>query len=71
MRGQRAPLVGKVSMEKTAVNVSHIPNVQAGDEVVLLGKQGTDEISADEIANWMGTINYEVVTSILARAERS
>lgn len=71
VRGQRAPLVGRVSMEKTAVNVSHIPNVQAGDEVVLLGKQGSDEISADEIANWMGTINYEVVTSILARAERS
>ena len=71
VRGQRAPLVGRVSMEKTTVNVSHIPHVQAGDEVVLLGKQGTDEISADEIANWMGTINYEVVTSILARAERS
>ena len=66
----RAPLVGRVSMEKTAVNVSHIAGVRAGDEVVLLGKQGDDEISADEIADWLGTINYEVVTSLSARVPR-
>lgn len=70
IRGTRAPLVGRVSMEKTTVNVSHISGVQAGDEVVLLGKQGDDEISADEIADWLGTINYEVVTSISARNPR-
>jgi len=64
VRGQRAPLVGRVSMEKTTVNVSHISGARAGDEVVLLGKQGDDEISAEEIAAWVGSINYEVVTSI-------
>lgn len=70
IHGRRAPLVGRVSMEKTTVNVSHIPGVRAGDEVVLLGKQGDDEISADEIADWLETINYEVVTSISARHPR-
>ena len=71
VRGQRAPLVGRVSMEKTTINVSHIPGAKAGDEVVLLGKQGDDEISADEIAAWLGSINYEVVTSIAPRAPRA
>ena len=71
VRGQRAPLVGRVSMEKTTINVSHIPGAQAGDEVVLLGKQGDGEISADEIAAWLGSINYEVVTSIATRATRN
>ena len=58
-------------MEKVTIDVSHVPGVRAGDEVVLLGKQGDDEISADEIARWLGTINYEVVTSIAPRTPRS
>lgn len=71
VRGLRAPLVGRVSMDKVTVNVSHIPDVQMGDEVVLLGKQGGDEISADEIAEWIGSINYDVVTSIAPRVPRT
>jgi len=71
IRGKRAPLIGRVSMEKTTVNVTNIRDVSVGDEVVLLGKQGDDEITADEIARWLGTINYEVVTSILPRIPRS
>lgn len=71
VRGQRAPVVGRVSMEKTIVNVSHIVGAQASDEVVLLGKQGDDEISAEEIAAWIGSINYEVVTSVAPRIPRS
>lgn len=70
IQGQRAPLVGRVSMEKCAVNVSHIPNVSVGDEVVLLGAQGEDAIWSEEIAEWLGTINYEVVTQILPRQPR-
>lgn len=70
VQGERAQLVGRVSMEKAAINVSHIPGARAGDEVVLLGRQGGDEISADEIAGWIGSINYEVVTSIAPRAPR-
>jgi alanine racemase len=57
-------------MEKTTVNVTHIDGVSVGDEVVLLGEQGDDVITADEVAGWWGTINYEVVTSILPRVPR-
>ena len=70
IRGKRAPLIGRVSMEKTTINVSHIPNARAGDEVVLMGRQGDEEISADEIADWLGTVHYEIVTSIAPRAPR-
>ncbi len=70
IRGQRAPLVGRVSMEKSAVNVTHIPDVRVGDEVVLLGAQGDEIITAEMAAEWLGTISYEVVTTILPRAPR-
>jgi len=71
IRGQRAPLVGRVSMEKITVNVSHIADVKVGDEAVLLGRQGADRISADEIAGWIRSNNYEVVTSIAPRLPRA
>ena len=71
VHGRRVPIVGRVSMEKTTISVTDVPEVSIGDEVVLLGKQGDDEITADEIAHWLGTINYEVITSILARLPRS
>ncbi len=71
IHGRRAPLVGRVSMEKITINVSHIPGAQAGDEVVLLGAQGEDRISAEEIAGWIGSNNYELVTSIAPRLPRT
>ncbi len=70
IRGQRAPIVGRVCMDQFVVKVSHIPNVQQHDEVVLLGRQGDDEISAEKVAAWAETINYEVTTSILPRVTR-
>lgn len=70
VHGQRAPLVGRVSMEKIAVNVTHIPGVTVGDEVVLLGRQGDEMIRAEDVAEWLGTINYEVSTTILVRVPR-
>lgn len=70
IHGQKAPIIGRVSMEKCAVNVTHINNVLAGDEVVLLGQQGDEAITAEMVAEWLDTINYEVVTSILPRAPR-
>ena len=71
VRGKRAPLVGRVSMEKTTINVTHIPNARAGDEVALMGRQGDEEIGADEIAGWLGTVSYELVTTISPRVPRS
>jgi alanine racemase len=70
VRGQRAPIVGRVCMDQTMINVSHIPNVRVGDEVVLIGSQGDDAITAEEVADWLGTVNYEVVSEILARVPR-
>jgi alanine racemase len=70
VRGQHAPIVGRVCMDQTMINVSHIPNVRVGDEVVLIGRQGDDEITAEEVAGWLGTVNYEVVSEILARVPR-
>ncbi len=70
VKGQRAPLVGRVSMDQSAINVTHIPNVRQGDEVVLIGRQGSQEITAEEVATNLGTINYEVVSELLARIPR-
>ena len=52
------------------IDVSDIPGVRIGDEVVLIGPQGADRISAEEVANRLGTINYEVVSAILPRVPR-
>ena len=70
IHGQRAPIVGTVCMDQTMINVTHIPRVRVGDEVVLIGPQGDDRITAEEAAGWLGTINYEVVSEILARVPR-
>ena len=70
VRGKRAPVVGRVSMDLTTVDVTDIRKVQQGDEVVLLGRQGAAEISADEMAAWANTISYEIFTSIGARVPR-
>jgi alanine racemase len=68
--GQRAPVAGRVCMDLTMIDVTDIRNVKQGDEVVLLGRQGTAEVSADEIAAWANTISYEILTSISARVPR-
>ncbi len=70
VRGQVAPIIGRVSMEKTTLNVTHIPDVTIGDEVVLIGTQGDLSIRADDIARRIGTISYEVLCSIIPRAPR-
>src|SRR5699024_11723003 len=51
--GKRAKIIGSISQDQTLINVTDIPGISAGDEVVLLGKQGKDEITAREVAGWM------------------
>jgi alanine racemase len=70
VRGIRAPVVGRISMDLTTIDVTDIAEVQQGDEVVLLGRQGAAMISADEMAAWANTISYEIFTSIGARVPR-
>jgi alanine racemase len=68
--GQRAPIVGRISMDQTVVDVTEIAEVAAGEEVILLGRQGTEIITAEDHARWAGTIPWEIFTSIAARVER-
>jgi alanine racemase len=70
VRGHRAPIVGRVCMDQTMLDVTAIPDVRQGDEVVLIGEQGSERISAEDVAERLGTINYEVVSEILARVPR-
>jgi alanine racemase len=64
IHGQRAPVCGRVSMNLMTIDVTDIPTVQPGDEVVLLGRQEQGAITAEEMAEWLGTIHYEVTTRI-------
>jgi len=64
VEGQRKPIAGRVTMNLTAVDLGPTTNAKPGDEAVLLGQQGNAAIGADEIADWRGTISYEVLTNI-------
>ena len=70
LRGCRAPVVGRVCMDQVMVDVGHIPGVREGDEAVLIGRQGGEEIPADEVAAKLGTINYEVTCMVSYRVPR-
>lgn len=70
IRGKRAPLRGNVSMGMMVVDVTEIKDVRAGDEAVLIGEQGAETVTADELANLAGTINYEIVTRINPYSKR-
>ena len=70
VRGIRAPIVGRVCMDLTMIDVGQVADVQVNDEVVILGRQGKEEITADAVAGLLQTINYEVVSSITSRVEK-
>lgn len=70
IRGQRCPVRGRVCMDQMVVDVSHVPGVVQGDEAVLVGKQGGEEITVEELANLAGTIPYEILTGIGRRVTR-
>ena len=70
VNGVRAPIIGRVCMDLTMIDVGHVPGVRLEDEVVLLGSQGEETISADEIAEQVGTINYEIVSSLTSRVQK-
>jgi alanine racemase len=70
IRGQRAPIVGAVCMDMCMIDVTDVSGARTGDEVVLIGRQGNDDITVAEVARKLGTISYEVITQILARVPR-
>jgi alanine racemase len=70
VRGRRAPLIGAVSMDAITLDVTDVPGVRVGDVVTLIGTDGDERITAEEVGAWSGTISYEVLTSIGPRVER-
>jgi alanine racemase len=70
VRGQRVPIVGRVCMDLTMLDVGAVKDVQVGDEAVIFGSQGQAGIPADEVARALGTINYEIVCAVSARVPR-
>jgi alanine racemase len=68
--GVRCPVVGGVCMDQIVVDLGPNGNARIGDEAVLFGRQGDDEISANELADLSGTINYELVTAVSTRVPR-
>ena len=70
IRGCRAPIVGRVCMDQLMVDVTHIPDVEAGDVVTIFGTDGEEEITADEVAEKARTIGYELVCGIAPRVPR-
>ncbi len=64
IEGQRAPVCGRICMNMMMVDVTHLPHVQVGSVATLLGADGDERVSAEQLASWMGTINYEVVSRI-------
>jgi alanine racemase len=70
IKGHRAPVVGRVCMDQCMVKLDDIPDPRVGDEVILIGKQGDQEISANQVANTWQTINYEVTCGISSRVPR-
>ncbi len=70
IHGKRAPVIGRVCMDQVMVQLDEIPDAKAGDEVILIGHQGDETITAEEIADSWETINYEVVCGIGQRVAR-
>ncbi len=64
VRGRRAAILGRICMNLCMVDLTDVPGARLEDEVVLLGRSGDERISAETMAEWAGTINYEVVTRI-------
>lgn len=70
IRGKPAPILGRICMDQCIVDVGQLPDVQRDDEVVIIGRQGEEEISADDMAEALSSIHYEVLTAITNRVPR-
>ena len=70
VRGRRARIVGRVSMDYTTVDVGHIPGVQVGDHATLIGAQGAERLGLEDVAHQAGTIPYEITCAVGKRVER-
>lgn len=70
VRGVRVPIIGRISMDVTVVDITGVPEVEEGDEATLIGSQGAEAISLDEVAGLADTISYEILTGLTPRLPR-
>jgi alanine racemase len=70
VKGHRAPIRGKISMDQTVIEVTNIPGVKVGDEVTFIGEQPPEQITADDVAGWANTISYEILTALPSQLPR-
>jgi alanine racemase len=70
VHGKPAPIIGSVCMDQCMIDVTHLPQTCIGDEVVLIGRQGSATLTAEEVSRRLGTISYEVIAEILSRVPR-
>jgi len=70
IHGQHCPVIGRVTMDQTIVDVTDLPNVKCGDEVVLIGQQNYARISVTEFSHWADTIPWETLCSVTKRVPR-
>ena len=70
IHGKRAPVIGRICMDQMMADITGIEDVHPGDEVVLIGRSGDEEITAEEIAGWANTISYEILLSAGSRVSR-
>jgi alanine racemase len=70
VRGQRCPVVGRISMDQSNIDVTGVPGASEGDEVVIIGRQGDEEITADDVARLVRTISYEILCGLSERVPR-
>jgi alanine racemase len=70
IRGQQAPLIGAVSMDAITIDVTGVPDVGVGDVVTIIGADGDERVTSEQLAEWSNTISYEVLTAIGPRVKR-
>ena len=70
LRGIRVPIIGRISMDVTVVDITGVPEVEEGDEATLIGSQGAEAISLDDVADLADTISYEILTGLTPRLPR-
>ena len=70
LRGVRCPIIGRVCMDQFMIDVTHVPEARVGDVVTIFGRDGNDEITADDVADQIGTIGYEVTCLVTPRVPR-
>ena len=70
IHGKRAKILGRICMDQMIADVTDIPDVKTGDEVILIGRDGNEKITAENLAEWSGTISYEILLSVGSRVKR-